>query len=161
VDEAPATGEVDKSCPASVARASGAEGSDMPLPASSAAAALGALLNRGTGDRSVRAEHAAVSRLGAKQGAAAPALVEVQAGIRRHRLPSGEAAVRAGQHGFDHDSIHDDTDFPISICFNSPLWITRSRSSAPPIRTPLTNTIGKVGHPVHIFNAVRRRQSLK
>jgi hypothetical protein len=69
--------------------------------------------------------------------------------------------VRAGKYGFDHDSVHDDTDFPVSISFNSPLWIRRSRSLAPPIRTPLTNTIGKVGHPVHIFKALRRRQSLK
>jgi hypothetical protein len=69
--------------------------------------------------------------------------------------------VRAGHHGFEDDGAHDDTDFPVSINFNSPLWIRRSRSLAPPIRTPLTNTIGKVGHPDHIFKAVRRRQSLK
>ena len=33
--------------------------------------------------------------------------------------------------------------------------------SAPPTSVPLTKTIGKVGQPVHIFSALRRRQSLK
>jgi hypothetical protein len=37
----------------------------------------------------------------------------------------------------------------------------RLRSSAPPTSTPLTKTIGKVGQPVHIFSALRRRHSRK
>ena len=44
---------------------------------------------------------------------------------------------------------------------NSPLAISLARSSAPPTSVPLTKTIGKVGQPVHIFNALRRRQSLR
>ena len=58
----------------------------MPLLASSAATGIGALLNRGAGDRSIRAEYAAVAGLRAEQGAAPAALVEEQAGVRRHRL---------------------------------------------------------------------------
>ena len=50
--------------------------------------------------------------------------------------------------------------FLSSFC-NSPLAINRATSSAPPTSTPLTNTIGKVGQPDHIFNALRRRQVLK
>jgi len=42
---------------------------------------------------------------------------------------------------------------------SSPLAISVSISSAPPTSVPLTNTIGKVGQPVHIFSALRRRQS--
>ena len=133
----------------------------MSLRASSAATGTAAFLNRRTGDHPIRARRAAVSRLRADQGVAPAALVDEQAGVHRYQLPSGNAAVRAGQHGFDHDSIHDATDFPISISFNSPLWIRRSRSAAPPIRMPLTNIMGKVGHPVHIFKALRRRQSFK
>ncbi len=43
----------------------------------------------------------------------------------------------------------------------SPLASSRCRSSAPPISTPRTNTIGNVGQPVHIFSALRRRHWLK
>ena len=42
-----------------------------------------------------------------------------------------------------------------SVRFSSPLVTSRSSSSAPPISVPLTNTIGKVGQPVHIFSALR------
>src|SRR3989442_14618722 len=42
---------------------------------------------------------------------------------------------------------------------SSPLSMSFARSLAPPISTPLTNTIGNVGHPVHIFSARRRRHS--
>ena len=44
---------------------------------------------------------------------------------------------------------------------SSPLSISLTSSAAPPTSTPLTKTIGKVGQPVHIFSALRRRQSLK
>ncbi len=124
------------------------------------AAASSLLLNRRTLDRAVGAEHATVPWPGSQQCLALTALVEVQAGIRGHRLHCNEPAVRAGQHGLEDDGVHDDTDFPVSIRFSSPLSIRRSRSLAPPIRTPLTNTIGKVGHPVHIFKALRRRHPL-
>jgi hypothetical protein len=46
--------------------------------------------------------------------------------------------------------------FAPSIVLISPLSISRFTSSAPPTSTPLTNTIGNVGHPVHILSAVRR-----
>ena len=88
-------------------------------------------------------------------------LVEELAGIGWHRFLRVEAALWTDQHGFE-DDVHDQVDFTAYIRFtirvNSPLSISRSRSSAPPINTPLTNTIGKVGHPVHIFKALRRRQ---
>ena len=45
--------------------------------------------------------------------------------------------------------------------FSSPLLTRRWRSSAPPTKLPLTNTIGKVGQPAHIFNALRSRQRLR
>ena len=44
---------------------------------------------------------------------------------------------------------------------SAPLSIRRCRSLAPPTNCPRTNTMGKVGQPVHIFNALRRRQSLR
>jgi hypothetical protein len=47
--------------------------------------------------------------------------------------------------------------FPLS----SPLSSSRLTSSAPPTSTPFTNTIGNVGHPVHILSPSRRRHSLK
>src|SRR5882762_235069 len=43
---------------------------------------------------------------------------------------------------------------------SSPLSMIFARSLAPPISTPLTNTIGNVGQPVHIFSA-RRRTSFR
>jgi len=46
---------------------------------------------------------------------------------------------------------------PPSIAFSSPLSCSRFRSSKPPTRTPLTKTIGKVGQPLHILSALRRR----
>ncbi len=51
--------------------------------------------------------------------------------------------------------------FPRSIALISPLAISRLTSAAPPTNTPFTNTIGKVGHPVHILRALRRRQGPK
>ena len=48
-----------------------------------------------------------------------------------------------------------------SVRFSSPLAIKASISLPPPTSTPLTKTIGKVGQPVHIFSALRRRHSLK
>ena len=48
---------------------------------------------------------------------------------------------------------------PASRVFNSPFSISLRRSRAPPTSMPLTNTIGKVGQPLHILSAVRRRQS--
>ena len=124
---------------------------------STAASAL--FLNWRTRHRAVRAEHAAVARLRSKQTVAVSTLVEKLARIGRHDLPYGDAALRAGQHGFEHHTHRGD--FTASIRVSSPLVISRSRSSAPPIRTPLTNTIGNVGQPVHIFRLLRRRQSLK
>ncbi len=44
---------------------------------------------------------------------------------------------------------------------SSPLSMSFSRSSAPPTSTPFTNTMGKVGQPVHILSALRRRHSPK
>ena len=41
------------------------------------------------------------------------------------------------------------------------LSINLARSSAPPTNMPLTKTIGKVGQPVHILSALRRRHSAK
>ncbi len=49
----------------------------------------------------------------------------------------------------------------VSSRASSPLTIRRCRSLAPPTSTPLTNTIGKVGQPVHIFRALRLRQRLR
>ena len=44
---------------------------------------------------------------------------------------------------------------------SSPLRTSLARLSAPPTNTPLTNTIGKVAQPVHIFNAPRACHWLK
>jgi len=44
-----------------------------------------------------------------------------------------------------------------SIRLISPLSMSACKSLAPPTSTPFTNTIGNVGHPVQIFNALRRR----
>src|SRR5438105_545558 len=43
----------------------------------------------------------------------------------------------------------------------SELAISFSRSLAPPTSVPLTNTMGNVGQPVHIFNALRWRHWLR
>ena len=51
--------------------------------------------------------------------------------------------------------------FQASIFCSSPLASNFSTSSAPPTSVPLTNTIGKVGQPVHILSALRLRQVLK
>ena len=51
--------------------------------------------------------------------------------------------------------------FYASIFFNSPLEIKACTSVAPPTNTPFTNTMGKVGQPVHILSALRSRQVLK
>jgi hypothetical protein len=85
----------------------------------------------------------------------------VSEGASTRTFLRGEATMRAGQHGFEDDGVHDDANFPDSICFISPLSMRRFTSSAPPTNVPLTNTIGKVGHPVHIFNAKRRCQLLR
>ena len=45
--------------------------------------------------------------------------------------------------------------------FNSPEAIRAFTSLAPPISTWLTNTMGNVGQPVHIFKALRRRHWLR
>ena len=108
---------------------------------SSATPAL--FLNRRALHRAERAEHAAVTRLGAQQNLAGAALVEEQAGVRGHRLLRGEAAVRACEQRFE-DDVHDDADFLATICFNSPLSISCARSSAPPISTPMTKIMGKL-----------------
>ena len=39
----------------------------------------------------------------------------------------------------------------------APFFTNRSRSCAPPTSTPFTNTMGRVGQPVHILSARRRR----
>ena len=44
-----------------------------------------------------------------------------------------------------------------SMRCSSPDSIRARVSSAPPISVPLTNTIGRVGQPVHILSALRRR----
>lgn len=48
-----------------------------------------------------------------------------------------------------------------SMRLNSPLSISAWSSLAPPTSTPLTNTIGNVGQPVHIFKALRGRHMPK
>ena len=63
------------------------------------------------------------------------------------------SALPARQHGFERE-VHNDPDFPGTIRFNSPLPICFCTPQAPPISVPLTNTIGEVGHPVHILYAV-------
>jgi hypothetical protein len=50
---------------------------------------------------------------------------------------------------------------PATMRLSSPLSMSAARSLAPPTSVPLTNTIGKVGQPVHIFSALRSRQVLK
>src|SRR3546814_17470951 len=60
-----------------------------------AAAAL--CLPRRTWDRAVRAEHAAVTRLGPKHGATAVTVVEPLAGGGRHRLGGHPAPEQAGE----------------------------------------------------------------
>jgi len=90
--------------------------------------------------------------------AAGAALVKEPVGVRGHYLLRGEATMRIVQHRFKYEIVHADEEFAAIISFNSPPSISRTRSSAPPTSTPLTNTIGKVGHPVHILRALRRRQ---
>lgn len=70
------------------------------------------LLNRRTGNRSVRAEHTTVTGLGPQQGSARHAVMEEDAGIRRHRLGRPVAALGAGQRAFQQGrfcrSVHGD-----------------------------------------------------
>ena len=66
-----------------------------------AAATVARLLHGRTLDRSIRAEHAAVAGSGPKKRTAMRALVEVHAGIDRHRQDGGEPALRAGQDGLE------------------------------------------------------------
>ena len=61
-------------------------------------------LHRRALDGPVRAEHATVACPWAQHDLAAFAFVEELAGIRGHRLPRGEAAVRTRQHGLEHDA---------------------------------------------------------
>src|SRR6266404_6202982 len=73
-----------------------------PLHRSSAALRAAARLiglYRGTGNRPVRTEHAAVPRLGPQQRPAASTVVEVDARIRRHGLTRDMSTVRTGQFG--------------------------------------------------------------
>src|SRR5256885_2015376 len=73
-----------------------------PLLRSSAALRVAARLiglYRGTGNRPVRTEHAAVPRLGPQQRSAACTVVEVDARIRRHALTRDMSTVRTGQFG--------------------------------------------------------------
>ena len=133
----------------------------MECGSESLAAASALFLKWRTLHSAERAEDAAIAAIRPQQRLAVAALVQELAGIRGHRLLRGETAVRAGQHGIEYDGVHSAADFRAFADFNSPLLISRPRSSAPPTKTPLTNTIGKVGHPVHIFNALRRRQPFK
>jgi hypothetical protein len=68
------------------------------------AAAL--LLDRWAGHRSVRAEYAAVARLGFKQCLTACALVKILARVRRHDFLPLLPAIRAGEHGFQDNGAH-------------------------------------------------------
>src|SRR5437763_1167977 len=68
-------------------------------PAALRAAARLIGLYRGTGNRPVRTEHAAVPRLGPQQRTAACTVVEVDARIRRHALTRDMSTVRTGQFG--------------------------------------------------------------
>jgi hypothetical protein len=57
-----------------------------------------------TRHRAVRAKYAAIARLRPQPESAAGAFIEKPAGIRRHGFRLGDAAVRAGDDGFqDHD----------------------------------------------------------
>jgi hypothetical protein len=69
-------------------------------------AAITLLLNGRTLDRTKRTEYAAVTWIGAQQGLAVAALIEKLAGVRRHGLLLGKAAVRTSQHGFKDNSAH-------------------------------------------------------
>ena len=71
-----------------------------------------------------------------------------------------------GQHGHRNHPGQPQQRYPWahhqpSILRNSPLAISRARSFAPPTNWPLTKTIGRVGQPLHIFSARRRRHWLK
>jgi hypothetical protein len=69
-----------------------------------AAAAL--LLDRWARHRTVRAEDAAVARLGFKQCLTACALVKILARVRRHDFLARVPAIRAGEHGFQDNGAH-------------------------------------------------------
>src|SRR3546814_20051564 len=71
------------------------------LPCGSGAAPA-LCLPRRTGARAVRAEHAAVSRLGPKHGATSDTVVEPLAGVGRHRLGARTATERAGDRRLGH-----------------------------------------------------------
>src|SRR5216684_326886 len=76
-------------------------------PSRSELATAGALrLHRRAFDRAEGAEHAAVARIRPEQRAAARAFVVELAGVGRHRLGLGEAALRAGQHRFEDRRAH-------------------------------------------------------
>ncbi len=81
----------------------------------------------------------------------------------RHRRRRGGQRQRAGQRGQRRPGRPADAQAPAhpsSRC-SSPLASSFSVSAAPPISVPRTKTIGKVGQPVHIFSALRRRHSPK
>jgi hypothetical protein len=68
--------------------------------------AVALLLDRGTGDRSIRTKHAAVARFWLQQRFALGAFVEILTRIRRHDLLLCVPAARTGQHGFKDDGAH-------------------------------------------------------
>ena len=82
-----------------------------------------------------------------KGAAALQCTGNVQHGHRVSNVGAPQLGLCSGRHGFQ--------DFN-SVC-SSPLPINLLRSSAPPTNTPRTNTMGKVGQPVHIFRALRKR----
>jgi hypothetical protein len=68
--------------------------------------AVALLLDRGTGDRSIRTKHAAVARFWRQQRFALGAFVEILTRIRRHDLLLCVPTARTGQHGFKDDGAH-------------------------------------------------------
>src|SRR5439155_17362358 len=62
------------------------------------------LLNGRAGHRSVRAEDAAVARLGLEQRLAGDTLVEILASVGGHGFELGDAAGRTGQRGVENDA---------------------------------------------------------
>jgi hypothetical protein len=63
-------------------------------------------LNWRTLDRTKRAKHAAVTRVGTQQSLAFTALIEELAGICGHGFLLGKTAVRTGQHGLEDSGAH-------------------------------------------------------
>ena len=124
------------------------------------------LLDRRTRYRPERAEHTAVADLGTQECPARRAFVEEQAGIGRHRLRPGKAAMRTGQHRFENDGSHRWVNGVArrgSRRWSSPLpaqrhrpcpgrtspWLSRSRSSCAAARWP-AGCAGRAGRPLGI-----------